>query len=139
MHVELGSPGLHVEPDHVYILPSGKEMTVADGHFLLQPRSKLGGWTNVFTLFLDSLADSRHPGIAVVLSGLDHNGSAALKAFRENGGITIVQSPESAEHPQMPQAAIKTGSVNYVLVPEAIAKQLEAIAEDFKNSSSSRP
>jgi len=134
MPVELGSRGLELQPNHIYILPSGKEMTVADGYFLLRPRAKVYGWTNVFTLFLDSLASSRHSGIAVILSGLDKDGAAALKTFKENGGITIAQSSESAEHPEMRQAGITTGSVDYVLAPEAIAKRLEAIADVLKNA-----
>lgn len=68
----------------------------------------------MFTIFLELLSNSRHHGIAVVLSGLDEDGSAALKAFEEKGSITIVQAPESAGRPQMPLAAIKTGYVDYI-------------------------
>ncbi|HLW82036.1 MAG TPA: chemotaxis protein CheB [Candidatus Acidoferrales bacterium] len=79
---------------------------------------------NVFTLFLNSLSRSRHPG-------LDEDGAAALKAFKESGGITIVQEPRSAQRPEMPMAAIDTGCVDYVLAPKAIAAALEEIAAGF--------
>ena len=107
-------------------------MIVRDGFFTTRPRSKVTGWPNVVTVFLDSLSKSKHRGIAVILSGLDENGSAALRAFANMGGITIAQSPESAQTPDMPRAAIKTGNVNYVLAPEAIAAQLEKTARTFR-------
>jgi two-component system chemotaxis response regulator CheB len=139
MPVEFGFTGMNLQANHVYILPSGMEMSVADGFFLLQPRSKISGWTNVFTLFLNSLSHSRHPGIAVVLSGLDEDGAAALKAFKENGGITIVQEPRSAQRSEMPMAAIETGCVDYVLAPKVIAARLEEIAAGFNAKDGSIP
>ena len=136
MPVELAAADMTLEQDHVYILPSGQEATVADGYFLVGPRTKLRGWTNVFTLLLDSLSKSQHQGIAVVLSGLDEDGAAALEKFNETGGITIVQAPKSAERPEMPEAAIHTGLVDYVLAPGAIAAELERIALDFRDGAS---
>ena len=132
MPVEMATSGLKMEPNHVYVLPSGQEMIAADGHFNMRARSKVVGWPNIVTVFLDSLSKSKHRGIAVILSGLDENGAAALKAFANTGGITIVQSPESAQTPGMPLAAIKTGKVNYVLEPEAIAAQLQKTAKVFE-------
>jgi chemotaxis response regulator CheB len=134
MRVQLASDGLEVEANHVYVLSAGTEMTAKDGFFSVRPRSKSFGWSNVFTVFLSSLAESRHPGIAVVLSGLDEDGSAALEAFHRGGGITIVQLPSTAERPDMPLAAIETGYVDYVLPPGAIAGQLEKIAKDLKGA-----
>jgi two-component system, chemotaxis family, protein-glutamate methylesterase/glutaminase len=135
MPVELASPGQQLFPNHVYVLAPGKEMLAADGFFSVLPRTKTSGWPDVLTVFLNSLCQSGHPGIAVVLSGLDRDGAAALKAFKQNGGITIVQEPESAESPQMPMAAIGTGCVDYVLAPSAIAGKLSKLGELFAGQS----
>ena len=97
MAVQIAAPGLRIQPNHVYILPSGQEITTADGCFSVRSRSKLKGWTNVFTVFLESLEKSRHPGIAVVLSGLDADGATALRAFNDKGGVIIAQAPESSD------------------------------------------
>lgn len=132
MPVEMAASGSEIQPNHVYVLPSGDEMIVSDGSFRTRPRSKASGWPNIVTVFLDSLSKSKHAGIAVILSGLDENGAAALRAFANRGGITIVQSPQSAEWPDMPRAAIKSGKVNYVLAPEAIAGQLEKSARTLR-------
>lgn len=136
MPVRLDAAGMDLEPNHVYILPSGQELAVTNGHFRLGLRTKVTGWTNVFTLLLDSLSKSCHQGIAVVLSGLDEDGAAALEKFNATGGITIVQAPKSAERPDMPEAAIHTGLVDYVLAPNAIAAELERIAMAFRAGTS---
>ena len=104
-----------------------------DGYCSARPRYKLGGWPNVLTICLESLTKSRHRGIAVIFSGLDADGAAALKSFKESGGIAIVQDAVSAKGPQMPTAALKTGAVDFVLAPEEIAAQLEAIANELRD------
>jgi two-component system CheB/CheR fusion protein len=101
----------------------------------LRLQSKLTGFSNVFTILLESLAKSNHRSVAVVLSGIDSDGAAALAEFREHGGIVIAQEPYTALYPGMPFAAIQTGVVDYVLPPEAIAIKIEEIARKFKERS----
>jgi chemotaxis response regulator CheB len=118
-----------IQPNHIYVIPPGKEIRVEDGSFDARPKSKLTGWSNVITLFINSLAEWRKPaGIVVILSGLDADGAAALKGFHRQGGITIVQELESAAHPDMPLSAIETGYVDYILPPQLIAAKIEDIA-----------
>jgi two-component system, chemotaxis family, protein-glutamate methylesterase/glutaminase len=124
--------GLALEPNHVYTIPPGEEITVNDGCFRVRPRSKHYGWSNVITLFLESLIEFRRPpGIAVILSGYDADGAAALAAFRKLGGVTIAQDLASAYVKDMPKSAIATGVVDYVLTPDAIAGKIEAIAKNY--------
>ena len=131
MPAQLADPGLTIESNHIYVIPPGQEILVRDAHFGVRPRSKVRGWSNVITLFLDSLTEWRKPaGIAVILSGVDHDGAAALREFHSKGGITIAQDPKSANHNDMPLSAIGTGFVDYVLPPEAIATKIEQIARD---------
>lgn len=125
MPVDQASAHARVQPNHVYIIPSGQDIAMTDGHFSLRPNSKNRGWPTVMTLFLNSLLQSHHPGIAVVLSGGDSNGTGALKNFKRSGGITIVQDPGSAERPEMPRAAIESGCADYVLRPGEIAAQIQ--------------
>jgi chemotaxis response regulator CheB len=134
MPVQLVEPGIALQSNQVYVLPSGQEMVLTDGAFALHPRTKLRGWANVVSLFLDSLTESQHAGIAVILSGMDADGAKALKAFKQRGGITIAQIPNTASNREMPLAAIKTGAVDHILEPEAIAGRLERIAEDLKSN-----
>ncbi len=132
MKVELAESGISLEPDHVYVMPSGSEISINDTTLEVRSRSVVRGWSNVVTVFIESLTRSNHPGIAVILSGLDHDGAAGLKAFKRYGGITIAQAPWTATCPDMPDAAISTGAVDYVLPPEGIATELERLARKLR-------
>ena len=131
MPVELITSNLRIKPNHVFIIPSNCNLHVLDGAFSLQSRSKLSGWPNVITVFLRSLAQHWNGAIiAVIVSGLDADGAAALKEVKNVGGITIAQTPEDAEWSDMPESAILTGEVDYVLSVEAIAHKISQIAHE---------
>lgn len=134
MPVLLVQKSLPLRANQVYVLRSGMEMTLKDGVLAVRPVKKAYGWSDVITTFLLSLAVSRHPGIAVILSGFDEDGAAALQAFKRHGGITIVQDLSTAERPEMPQSAIRTGVVDHVATPENIAPLLESINARYKKA-----
>jgi two-component system, chemotaxis family, protein-glutamate methylesterase/glutaminase len=67
--------------------------------------------------------------IAIIVSGYDGDGAAALRGIKEAGGITIAQKPETAAHPDMPESAIDTGFIDYVLSPEDIARTIVSISQ----------
>jgi len=67
--------------------------------------------------------------IAVIVSGYDGDGADALCGIKEVGGITIAQKPETAAKPDMPESAIASGCVDFVLSPEEIAKKIIQIAK----------
>jgi two-component system, chemotaxis family, protein-glutamate methylesterase/glutaminase len=129
MPVSLITEGLPVEPNRVFIIPEKRDLHVRDGAFLLKPISKPRGWPDVITVCLMSL--TRHwPGqlIAVIVSGYDGDGAAALCGIRDVGGITIAQQPDTTGFPDMPESAIASGCVDFVLSPEAIALKIVSIA-----------
>jgi two-component system, chemotaxis family, protein-glutamate methylesterase/glutaminase len=64
----------------------------------------------------------------VIVSGYDGDGAAALCGIKEVGGITIAQKLDTASHPDMPQSAIDSGCIDFVLSPEDIAKEIIRIA-----------
>lgn len=66
--------------------------------------------------------------IAVIVSGYDGDGAAALCDIKEIGGITIAQKPSTATQPDMPESAIDSGCIDFVLSPEEIAQQIVRIA-----------
>ena len=128
MPIVLVTAGLRIKPNHVYVIPSSRDLHVLDGTFCLQSKSKLNGWPNVITIFLRSLVHHwTGTIIAVIVSGLDADGAAALKDVKNVGGITIAQTPEDSEWSDMPESALKTGYVDYVLSLEAIAQKISQI------------
>ena len=129
MPVELITERLLIRPDRVFIIPPQRDLHVLDGEFRLKPISKPRGWPDVITVFLRSL--TRHWDgklIAVIVSGYDGDGAAALCGIREAGGITIAQKLDTAEHPDMPESAIASGCIDFVLSPEDIAQRIIRIA-----------
>jgi chemotaxis response regulator CheB len=67
--------------------------------------------------------------IAVIVSGYDGDGAAALDGIKEGGGITIAQKPETAAQPDMPESAIDSGCIDFILSPEDIAKKIIQISQ----------
>jgi two-component system chemotaxis response regulator CheB len=129
MPVELITERLLIEPDHVFIIPENRDLHVQKGEFRLKPISKPRGWPDVITVFLRSL--TRHwdgKVIAVIVSGYDGDGAAALCGIREAGGITIAQKLSTAKQPDMPESAIASGCIDFVLSPEDIAQEIMRIA-----------
>ena len=129
MPVELITERLTIRPNHVFIIPPERDLHLVDGEFQLKPISKPRGWPNVITIFLRSLTEHWDGKlIAVIVSGFDGDGAEALRGIKEVGGITIAQAPETAEAPDMPDSAIASGYVDFILSPEEIAKAIARIA-----------
>jgi two-component system CheB/CheR fusion protein len=105
-----------VEPNHIYVIPPAKHLSLADGQLRLSdPRSGRGQRIAV-DLFFRTLADTHGPqATAIILSGADGDGAIGLKRVKERGGLTIAQDPQEAEYDGMPRAAIATGMVDWVL------------------------
>ncbi len=83
----------------------------------------------MITVFLRSLTDCWDGKlIAVIVSGYDGDGAAALCGIKEVGGVTIAQKLSTAIQPDMPQSAIDSGCIDFVLSPEDIAKKIVEIA-----------
>lgn len=130
MPVDLITEKLLIEPNHVFIIPSQRDLHVLDGEFRLEPISKPRGWPDVITVFLKSLtAHWEGQLIAVIVSGYDSDGAAALAGIKEVGGITIAQKLDTAGQPDMPESAIASGYVDFVLSPEDIAREIVRIAQ----------
>lgn len=121
--------GIRIEPDHVYVIPPNTCMTIAAGALRLVPRSDERCEVNhPIDIFLRSLAkEEGSQSIGIILSGTASDGSAGVMAIKEEGGITFAQDKKTAKFEQMPQNAIATGCVDFVLSPEKIAGRLADI------------
>ena len=129
MPVDLITESLQIVPNRIFIIPENRDLHVLNGEFHLKPISKPRGWPDVITVFLRSL--TRHWDgklIAVIVSGYDGDGAAALCGIKEIGGITIAQKLSTASQPDMPESAIASGCIDFVLSPEDIAQEIVRIA-----------
>jgi len=130
MPVQLITEKLDIRPNHVFIIPEKCDLHVLKDEFRLKPISKPRGWPDVITVFLRSL--TKHWDgklIAVIVSGYDGDGSEALCGIKKAGGITIAQKPDTAIQPDMPESAIATGCIDFILSPEDIARKILQITQ----------
>ncbi|GFE85179.1 hypothetical protein GCM10011488_01330 [Steroidobacter agaridevorans] len=116
--------GLPIASDHVYVIPPNATLTV-DGRVLrLSPRAATGIHLPIDALFRSLADDCGEAAVGIVLSGADSDGSAGMQAIKHAGGITLAQDPNTARVSGMPQSAIETGCVDFVLPAGEIAPEL---------------
>ena len=115
MRVVEAAEGMCLERNVVYVIPPNKDLTVVDGVLRLAPPAQPRGLRLPVDLLFSSLArDQGERAIGVVLSGMGSDGSLGLQAIKAQGGLTLVQSPESAQFDSMPKSAIATRCVDIV-------------------------
>lgn len=129
MPVELITDRMQVQANWVYIIPANRDLHVDGEDFRLEPISKPRGWPDVITVFLTSLSQCwAGKLVAVIVSGLDGDGAAAMCSIQSMGGTTIAQKPSTAAEPDMPESAMASGCIDFVLSPEDIAQEIILIA-----------
>jgi len=69
-------------------------------------------------------ADQQNKAIGIILSGTGSDGTLGVKAIKENGGMVMVQDPETAKFDGMPQSSIATGIVDYILPPNLMPQEI---------------
>jgi two-component system CheB/CheR fusion protein len=117
--------GVAVEPNQVYVIGPNTKMVVSKGVLELSPREKVYGKYMPGDAFFTSLAfDRGHKAIAVILSGADGDGSLGLMAIKAAGGMTYAQCEATAKFDSMPNTAVATGNVDFVMPPQKIAEEL---------------
>jgi len=116
-----------VEPDHVYVIPPGKDISILHRVLHLMPQIAPRGLNLPIDGFFRSLAeDQQERSIGVVLSGMGSDGTLGLRAIKENAGASFVQSPSSAKFDGMPTSAIDAGLADVVAPVEELPSKIIA-------------
>jgi two-component system CheB/CheR fusion protein len=116
-------------PNHIFVIPRNRDMTIRGGVLRLTPRASSRSPHHSIDAFFRSLAeDQKNRAIGVILSGTASDGTLGLEAIKAEGGITFAQDTESAKYDGMPRSAIASGCVDFVLPPAGIAKELARIS-----------
>jgi two-component system CheB/CheR fusion protein len=114
-----------VKPDCVYVIPPNMDMIIMDGMLHLVEPAEVRGQRTPIDFFLRSLAsDQQERSIGILLSGTGSDGTQGVRAIKAEGGMVMVQDPESSEYNGMPLSAIDTGLVDYILKPGEMPGQL---------------
>jgi two-component system CheB/CheR fusion protein len=129
MPVRQVTEGMAVHANEVYLLPPNTNMALTDGHLMLTPRSPTPGTHVPIDHLFRSLAEVQGSrAIGIVLSGGGTDGALGIQAIKSEGGITFAQDEKTAKQPSMPRAAILDGTIDYVLRPRDIARELQRIS-----------
>lgn len=121
--------GMAVQPNCAYIIPPNHDMAIANGALQLLEPTVTRGIRLPIDFFFRSLAQDQHErAICIVLSGTGSDGALGVRAIKGEGGMVMVQSPETTEHDGMPRSAIATGMVDFVLPPHEMPARLLAFA-----------
>jgi two-component system, chemotaxis family, protein-glutamate methylesterase/glutaminase len=119
-----------VEAGTVYFAPPDYHLLVDDG-----PQISLSADEPVhysrpsIDVLFESAADCYGDRLlAVVLTGANEDGAAGVAAVQRAGGITLVQCPDSAQSPLMPEAALRVAEPTHVLALPAMAALLGTLA-----------
>ena len=130
MPVREAKDGTPVRPNHVYVIPPNADLTINDRSLRVWQPPRRRSQTSIDS-FLHSLAVDQHEmAVGIVLSGTGQHGTAGLTAIKQAGGTVLAQTPESAEHDQMPLSAIAAGVVDDVLAPEQMPEALARLSVD---------
>ena len=114
----------------IYVGPADEHLLVSNGAIQLA-HSRLVRFSrpSIDVMFASVAATYGKHAIGVILSGSNRDGADGIAAIKRAGGITIAQSPESAEYRVMPQAAIDTGCVDHVVALDKMGKTLSRLSQ----------
>jgi len=132
--------GMAVQPNSVYVIPPNHSMTFHGGILQLLKTTKTNRQYLPIDLFFCSLAQDQHElAIGIILSGAGSDGTQGVRAIKGECGMVMAQTPESTEFDSMPNSAIATGLVDYVLTAsEMPAKLIDYVIHAFGKLSSVR-
>lgn len=99
-----------IERNHVYVISPANRLSTNDGYLRVTPANRRRGDHVAIDLFFRDLADvHKDHAFCVVLSGTGADGAVGLSRIKEQGGVTLVQTPDDAQYDSMPRAAIEIG------------------------------
>ncbi|MBK8025467.1 MAG: hypothetical protein IPK19_29750 [Chloroflexi bacterium] len=112
---------IEVQPNQVYVIPSGYDLAIRNNRLSLTSQSVSGGWPDTINHFFEALAvDRGENAVAVILSGAGHDGTEGARAIKASGGLVIAQDLETASQSSMPFNIIDAGLADVVLAPDLI-------------------
>jgi two-component system CheB/CheR fusion protein len=119
------------KPNFIYITPASHNIVVSNKKLKLTELKEGVVPRPSINAFFQSLAQSYgEKAVGVILSGTGSDGSLGIKEIKLGNGYVFAQDPSTAKYKGMPQAAIDTGIVDYVLSPQGIAGELSVLVQN---------
>lgn len=125
MPVHEAQQNMAIQADSVYVIPPNRELRVLDNTLKLEQPAEPRGLRLPINVLFSSLASAQSErAIAVVLSGMGSDGTLGLQAIKATGGLTLVQTPESAQFDAMPRSAIDSDCADIVAPPAELPARI---------------
>ncbi|MCE7068503.1 chemotaxis protein CheB [Dyadobacter sp. CY326] len=105
-----------IKSGHIYLAPADYHLLIEKSHsFALDYSEKINFSRPSIDVTFESAAEAYGASLAaMLLSGANEDGTRGLAAVKQNGGITIVQNPETAQMPYMPHYALTHTDIDHV-------------------------
>ncbi|HEX5356738.1 MAG TPA: chemotaxis protein CheB, partial [Aquabacterium sp.] len=127
-------------PDTVYVIAPDCELTVKQGRLYTGHAEEPRGLRLPIDVLLNSLAqDLQSRAIGVVLSGMGADGTQGLQTIKAQGGLTLAQTPESAQFDSMPRSAIQSGCVDIIAEPAEMPMRILAQSGQMRANKAAGP
>ncbi len=131
MQVIEAKEAMQVQPDHIYLIPTGKIITIRNGLLKLETKARDHSPNTAIDTFFTSLAtDQGEKAIGIILSGTGTDGTKGIQAIKNAGGTVVVQDPATAQFDDMPNSGIGTGYADIISAPETIPQDLLEFIEE---------
>jgi two-component system, chemotaxis family, CheB/CheR fusion protein len=130
MKVKAAEEGTLIEPNAVYVIPAGLNLTIAENVLHTSVRTESPGRNKPVDRFFHTLAaNSKSRAIGIILSGGDGDGSEGCKSIEAAGGKVFIQDPQTAVQPSMPNTAVKKGCDDFTGSPKELAQKLSLLSK----------
>ncbi|MVN74793.1 chemotaxis protein CheB [Hymenobacter sp. HMF4947] len=124
----LAASDIPLEAGCLYLAPPDRHLLVKDGHLLVTKGPHENHYRPAAdTLFRSAAVAYDSNVVGIVLTGMLHDGTAGLEFVKRCGGITMVQDPQDAEYPSMPESALRAVEIDYVLPVAQMGPLLTAL------------
>lgn len=119
-----------IKPNRIYIAPPDHHLLIEEGSLRLSRGPKENHFRPaVDPLFRSASYNYGNRVIGIVLSGWLDDGTSGLWRIKHNGGIAIVQDPNDAEVPSMPENAAREVAVDYCIPVNEMAAILTKLSK----------
>jgi two-component system CheB/CheR fusion protein len=130
MPVSQITDNLKVCPNHIYVIPPNKTLTIENGFLHLSiPKEERGLRLPIDTFFHSLALDQLDKSVGIILSGMGSDGSEGIKEIKKNKGLVLVQDPTNAKSASMPQSAIAKVNPNCVAPADKLPVKLMVLLQ----------
>jgi two-component system, chemotaxis family, protein-glutamate methylesterase/glutaminase len=123
----------------VHLAPANAHLLIKDNKTILGTGPPENRWRpSIDVLFRSAAASGSQKVIGIILTGMLDDGLAGMQAIKKCGGITMVQNPDEAPYPEMPENIIRNVPTDHILILQEMGQVISQITRSKKVMSKQR-